>query len=84
MDENRLREALAEYRAWNETEFVEQVRSAGTRTPEQKWREYKALFAFGRRLRPRPSQAAEEQKARDWATYYRRIEEFEARRRQRG
>jgi transcriptional regulator with AAA-type ATPase domain len=84
MDEKILHEALAQYRAWNEAEFVDQVLNAGAKTPEQKWREYRALFAFGRRLRPQPSQAAEEQEAREWEEYYRRVERFEARRRTRG
>jgi hypothetical protein len=77
-------QALAHYRAWNEAEFIDQVRDAGKKTPEEKWREYQALFAFGRRLRPEPSPAAQRQTAREWEYFYEQIRRFEARRKTHG
>ena len=77
-------DALAQYRAWNEAEFVDQVHNAGKKTPEEKWREYQALFEFGRRIKAEVSPAAQRQAAREWERYFERIRRFEAWRRSRG
>ena len=84
VDKATLREALAYYRAWNEAEFVDQVRNAGKKTPEEKWQEYQALFAFGLLIKPESSPAVQRQSAREWQTYLERIQRFEARRRSGG
>ncbi len=84
LDKAVLKEALAQYRAWNEAEFVDQVRNAGRKTPEEKWREYQALFAFGRRIKTEVSPAAQRQAAREWECYFERVRRFEAWRRSRG
>jgi hypothetical protein len=47
LDKTLWREAMAQYRAWNEAKFVEQVPTAGRKTPAEKWREYQGLFALG-------------------------------------
>lgn len=84
LDKTIWREALAHYRAWNECEFVEQVLSAGQKTPGQKWREYRNLYVFGRRIKADPSEWEENQTAEVWAEYYERIMNFERWRRLRG
>lgn len=78
LDKAAVREAMAHYRAWNEAEFIDQVRNAGKKTPEEKWREYQALFAFGRRIKAEASPAAQRQKTREWEGYHERIHRFEA------
>jgi hypothetical protein len=83
-DPNLLREALAQYRAWNEAEFEEQVRNAGKKTPAEKWREYKSLFALGRRLKPEQGACAQVMAALEWDDYYEQMRRFEARRQARG
>ena len=84
LDKAVLKEALAQYRAWNEAEFVDQVRSAGMKTPEEKWQEYQALSAFGLLIKAESSPAAQRQSAREWKSYLDRIQRFEARRRSGG
>lgn len=79
-----LREALAQYRAWNEAEFVEWVRNAGKKTPAEKWREYKSLFALGRRLKPKQSPGVQVMAALEWEVYYEQMRRFEARRQAHG
>jgi hypothetical protein len=84
LDRTLWREAMAQYRAWNEAKFVEQVLTAGQKTPAQKWREYQDLFAFGRRIKPEPSLWEQKQVADAWARYYERIQRLERWRRGRG
>lgn len=71
-----LREALAQYRAWNEAEFVEQVRNAGKKTPAEKWQEYQEAFA---RL-PKPSPEEQRRKMEEIKAYYASMRRFEAER----
>jgi len=84
LDRVVLKETLAHYRAWNEAEFVDQVRNAGKKTPDEKWREYQALFAFGLMIKPDSSPAMQRQSAREWQVYLDRIQCFEARRQSHG
>lgn len=73
-------EALAHYRAWNEAEFIDRVQRAGERTPAEKWRIFLDLMAFGRRIRPSPSEHAQQREAIALQTYYAHIRQFESRR----
>lgn len=84
LDKTIWREAIAQYRAWNEAKFVEQVLTAGQKTPAQKWREYQDLFAFGRWIKPEPSLWEQKQIANAWARYYECLWQFEQWRQQRG
>lgn len=84
LDRTIWREAMAHYRAWNEAKFVEQVLTAGQKTPAERWREYHDLFAFGRRIKSEPSLWEQKQVADAWTTYYERIQRFEQWRQQRG
>jgi hypothetical protein len=84
LDKAIWREAIAHYRAWNEAKFIEQLLTAGQKTPAEKWREYQDLFAFGRQIKPEPSRWEQKQTAGAWATYYARIRRFERWRQQYG
>ncbi|MBN1975802.1 MAG: hypothetical protein JW918_00240 [Anaerolineae bacterium] len=79
-DKELLREALAHYRAWNEAEFADRVRHAGERTLEEKWRIFLDLFAFGKRIRPTPSEYAQRQEVETLQVYYDRLRRFEEKR----
>jgi hypothetical protein len=83
LDKAIWREAIAHYRAWNEAKFIEQLLTAGQKTPAEKWREYQDLFAFGRQIKPEPSLWEQKQTAGAWATYYARIQQLERWRQQR-
>jgi hypothetical protein len=55
LDPTTVREGLAHYRASNEAELVDRVRSAGKKMPEDKWQEYRALFSFSQLIKPEHS-----------------------------
>jgi hypothetical protein len=77
-------EALAHYRVRNEAEFVDRVWNAGKKTPEEKWQEYRSLFAFNQRIKPNHSPGEQRLSALEWEAYYEQIQRFEAWRRSRG
>ena len=85
MSENEitLREALVHYRAWNEAEFADRVRRAGQQTLAERWRIFLDLFAFGKRIKPTPSEYTQQQEAMALQTYYTRLRQFEEKRRHR-
>jgi len=82
-DKALWREALAHYRAWNEAEFADRVRRAGEQSLAEKWRIFLDLTAFGRKIRPEPSEHAQRQEATALQMYYTRIRRFEEKRRHR-
>jgi len=82
-DKDLWREALAHYRAWNEAEFADRVRRAGEQSLTEKWRAYLDLMMFCWRANPEPSKWEQGQTAREWETYYVRMQRFEERRRRR-
>ncbi len=84
LDKAIWQEALAQYRAWNEAEFEERVRNAGKKSPAEKWREYRSMFALARRLKPELSPGGQARAAQEWEFYYEQIQRFEARRQARG
>jgi len=77
-------QTLAHYQAWNEQKRLHESLTAGQKTPAQKWEEYKAFFAFARQIKPKPSDGEVKKRAEEWEECYRRVIEFEKRRRQRG
>jgi len=82
-DKALWREALAHYRAWNEAEFADRVRRAGEQSLAEKWRAYLDLMAFCWRANPEPSKWEQRQTAREWETYYVRMQRFEEQRQRR-
>jgi hypothetical protein len=81
LDKTIWREAMAQYRAWNEAKFVEQVLTAGQKTPAEKWREYQELMSLCWRLKLKLSRWEQQRIAEEWEAYYAAIQQFEARRR---
>ena len=84
LDRTIWREALAQYRAWNEAKFVEQVLSAGQKTPAERWREYQELMSLCWKLKPEPSLWEQQRTAEEWEAYYASIRRFEEWRQGRG
>ena len=84
LDKAAIREALAQYQAWNEADFVHRVRTAGQKTTAEKWREYRELYAFARRMKSELSPLAQVMAAQEWEGYYEQLRRFEARRQSRG
>ena len=84
LDKKALREALAQYRAWNEANFVERVRNAGKKTLAEKWQEYVSLYELARSIKPELSPGAQVMAAREWEDYYERMQRFEAQRQPHG
>lgn len=76
-DKNIWREAIAQYRAWNETKFVEQVLIAGQKSPAERWREYQALMSLCWKLKPGQSPWEQQRIAEEWEAYYASIRRFE-------
>jgi hypothetical protein len=71
-----LREALAEYRAWNEAVFVDKVRNAGKKSHAEKWREYRSLYSFARKTKPELSPLGQVMAAQEWTYYYEQVQRF--------
>ncbi len=82
-DKALWREALAHYRAWNEAEFADRVRRAGEQSLAEKWHAYLDMMAFCWRANPEPSKWEQRQTAREWETYYVRMQRFEEQRQRR-
>ena len=77
-------EALAHYRAWNETKFIDRVQRAGEQSLAEKWHAYLDLMAFCWRINPQPSEWEQRQSINEWEAYYARMRRFEERRHGRG
>ncbi|MBC8248913.1 MAG: hypothetical protein H8E90_04490 [Anaerolineales bacterium] len=84
LDKIIWREAIAQYRAWNDAKFVEQVLSAGQKSPAEKWREYQALMSLCWKLKPEQSPWEQRRIAEEWEVYYASMRRFEEWRRGRG
>lgn len=77
LDKNIWREAIARYRAWNEAEFVEQVLTAGQKSPIERWREYQALVSLCWKLKPELSLWEQRRAVEEWEAYYDAMRRFE-------
>jgi hypothetical protein len=77
VDKIVYQEVLRQYREWNRSELKRKIHEAGTKTSDQKWREYLAVMEFGMMIRPQPSRHEERQKTEMLNLYYRRIQKFE-------
>lgn len=84
LDKNIWREAIAQYRAWNEAKFVEQVLSAGQKSPAERWREYQALMPLCWKLKPKQSPWEQQRITEEWEAYYASMRRFEEWRREHG
>ena len=69
-------QAIKHYREWNESKIVHYTRSF-KKPPDEKWQEYKELYAFGRLLKPEPSGWEQQAKARELEYYIQSILRFE-------
>lgn len=84
IDKAIWREAMAQYRAWNEAKFTEQVLTAGQKTPAEKWQEYQELVALCWKLKPEQSLWEQQRAVEEWEAYYASIRRFEEKRGGRG
>lgn len=75
-----LQEAMALYRRWNEDKFHEDVRAAGSKTVEDKWRQYLELIEFCWTLKPERSSHGDRQNQEDWEDYHLTMLSFEEKR----
>lgn len=80
LDKTIWREAIAQYRIWNNDKFTEQVLTAGQKTPAEKWREYEELMSLCWNLKPKPQLWEQQCTAEEWEAYYISIQRFEERR----
>ncbi|MDQ7823864.1 MAG: hypothetical protein RDV48_13780 [Candidatus Eremiobacteraeota bacterium] len=74
------RQSLSHYRDWNESRLIESVFSAGTRSLEEKWRDFKDLTAFCLMLKGGQSPAQQLLKAKELEHYYEMMKLFEEKR----
>jgi hypothetical protein len=77
LDKNIVREAIAQYEAWNEAKFVDQVLSAGQKSPAEKWREYQTLMSLCWKLKPEQSPWEQQRIAEEWEAYHTLMRRFE-------
>ena len=77
LDKKIWQEAIVHYEAWNEAKLRQDALNAGKKTPQQKWEEYKGLFAFARRIKPEPSEREHRKHVEEWDGYHESIVRFE-------
>lgn len=84
LDKIIWREAISQYKAWNEDKFKEQVLSAGKKTIADKWQEYEKLVSLCWKLKPNPGLREQQHSIEEWEAYYTSINQFEERRKRYG
>ena len=77
LDETALREALAQYQARNEADFVHRVRTAGKENLSERWRQGQDLVSFCLKLNPEASPAEQQWTRAEWEAYYASLRRFE-------
>ena len=77
LDKAAIREALAQYQAWNEADFVHRVRTAGKDTLAERWRQYRDLVSFCLKLNPEASPMEQQWTINEWEAYYTSLRRFE-------
>ena len=82
IDATLYRDALKQYKEWNEAELLEQVRNAGNTPPEKKVRQYFELMAFCRLLNPQQSEWQRAEKLAALDRDYEAVIKLEKRRKQ--
>ncbi|MDI6751983.1 MAG: hypothetical protein QME07_03900 [bacterium] len=81
LDKTIWRKAITQYQSWNESKLIEQIRTAGKKTPAEKWEEYKQLISLCWKLKPEPSLREYHYTMKVWEIYYTSIARFEEKRR---
>jgi hypothetical protein len=84
LDKKLYRKAHELYRQWNEAEYAERVRSAGTRPPDEGWRQFIELWEAFQQMGFKKSEHQRQQRLADWDEYHRRIQKLEAWRKSHG
>lgn len=84
LDKTIWKEAISQYKAWNEAKFTEQVLTAGKKTLTDKWREYEELMSLCWKLKPTPGLTQQQHAMKEWEDYYTSIRQFEERRKKYG
>ena len=77
LDKTALREAQAQYRAWNEADCVHRVRPAGKETLAERWRQYRDVVSFCLKLNPEASPGEQQWTIAEWEAYYASLRRFE-------
>ena len=84
LDKELYRRVYESLREWSEAERIERARNAGTRAPQETWRQYVAVVEFAWKLAPQLSEWQYKRKLADLAHYYEQVARLEAWRRMRG
>ncbi len=77
LDKELYRNALEQYKQWNEAELGARARSPML-SPAEGWRRYVELVDFCLRLAPEQSRQQREQRLADWDSYHQRVRQLEA------
>jgi len=78
LDKELYRQAYELHQQYNEAELRERIRNAGKRPPGEAWRQFVALWEFGRQMNLRPSQREQAQKMTALISYRERVQKLEA------
>jgi hypothetical protein len=78
LDKDLYRQGYKSFREYNEAELRERIRNSDQRPPEQAWRQFVALWEFGRQMKLKQSPKQREQKLAALARYYDRVQKLEA------
>jgi len=76
-DKQTLREALAQYRAWNEADLMERLQNAGKRSPAKRWHDHQELVSFCWTVEPQASAREQQLRIEEWDAYYTSLRRFE-------
>jgi hypothetical protein len=76
--------ALSLYQEWNESRFIESVLSAGTKSSEERWKEFKELTALCWKLKPEQSRIQQQVEMEAWELYFETVKKFERKRNHHG
>ncbi|HSN78534.1 MAG TPA: hypothetical protein VL334_25980 [Anaerolineae bacterium] len=84
IDAQLYRQALAEYRQWNDAEMKARAREASLRQSDAGWKEFNALWSFARLVGAKQSPMQRKQKLEAIDLYYERVKKLEAWRQEHG
>jgi hypothetical protein len=71
------RDTVAQLRAWNKAIQELRFRQAGSKSRQERWREFLEIMEFGLKLRPYPSRHEHQAKGEMLENYYHRMRRFE-------
>ncbi len=81
MDKELYRKAFKEIKELKDQEYVENVKEARKRTPQQAWDRFATLFDFGIKIAPENHEFQHSEHINGLLEYLSRLKKFEARRR---